>query len=205
MIKKIAALFLILVVSGTHISSFNTVCAKEKLKISSLERRQMQTRLFDTNDTQKVYKSVVSALQDGGFVISIYEDQLGYMTARNDFMARRTNKLKMTGYSVLLAYYITCTVFSFGLTAPFLADPIMRCSNELSSKHVVVDANVLVEPHGKQTKVRVNFIEKVYNKADGFSYLKPTVRTVKYIDDAGVYQEFFNEISKSLFLEENCL
>lgn len=205
MIKKIIALFLVLVLMGACSASFNSVMAKNKPKVSVLERRQMQTRYYDTTDTKKVYKSVVSALQDGGFVISIYEDDLGYMTARNDFMDHRTDKMRMAGYSILLAYYITCTVFTFGLTAPYLIDPIMRCSNELSNKHIVVDSNVLVEPYGKQTKVRVNFVEKVYTKADGYTYLKPTIRKIKYIDDPAIYQEFFNEVGKSLFLETNNL
>lgn len=205
MIKKFAALFLIIAMAVIY-SPFSGRCsAKEMAKISALELRQMQTRYFDTSNTEKVYASLISTLQDGGFVVSIFEDELGYITARNDYTERRTDKVRVTGYSILLGYYIALTVFSFGLTAPYLIDPIMRCTNEISPKHIVIDSNVLVEPYGNKTKVRVNFIEKVYNKADGVTYLKPNIRRIKYIDNPEIYQEFFNEANKSLFIEKSNL
>lgn len=44
---------------------------------SQLQRRSYQTRLFDTNDKEKVLRATISTLQDLGFVIERADSLLG--------------------------------------------------------------------------------------------------------------------------------
>ena len=59
------------------------------------------------------------------------------------------------------------------------------------------------ETIGKRTKVRINLIEKILENADGYTMIKSSPRKVIRHYDAELYQEFFNQVDKNLFLETN--
>ena len=50
---------------------------------SQVELRSFQSRVFDTTDKQKTLKSVISTMQDLGFVISKADAQVGVTQAQN--------------------------------------------------------------------------------------------------------------------------
>lgn len=204
MMKKIFAVISILLLLNMQIAAF----AKPQKLYSQLEVREMQTHFVDTSDTMKVKKAVFSALQDCGFIIITFEDAMGYVTAVRDFSQKRTDRKRVAGYSALIAYYATCIGLSYGLNPAGyygIIDSSAKIKNELQKKLVVVTTNVVVEPFGKQTKIRVSLVERVHVHADGYSYYKPAIRTARRINDPLVYQEVFAEIDKSLFLEKNNL
>lgn len=198
--KKFIALILIF-----NICIFNVLpaCAKRPFKsYTQLEIREMQTNVFETSNRKEVFKAAISTLQDNGFIILNIEDEMGYIRARKDFKAKDTDKMRMTGYSLLLAYYITLTALSYGVTAYALADPIQRMENELAKKTFIVDTNVNIEPFGKQTRVRCTFVEKILENADGYSFIKSAPRKVIRIYEPVIYQAFFNELDKNIFYEK---
>lgn len=208
MMKKTFSIFLISTVFWLNFASQIFTCALAKEKVlppSQLNVRQMQTRYYGTKDAKKVYAALVSALQDGGFVISAYESDLGLITARNEYMDKRTRKGLVAAYSVMLAYYGVLAGFTFGIGAVYMIDPMIRMKNEIRPKNIVIDSNVIVTNEKNRIRVRVNFIEKVYNYADGLSYMRPNIRKVIPVNDPKIYQEFFSEVDKSLFLENNGL
>lgn len=196
--KKICSLVLILSIFWTLALPLE---AKPYKKFSQLEIREMQSHVFPTNNTQEVFKATINTLQDAGFSIINIEDELGYIRARREFKDRRTDKKRVTLYSLELAYYIACTALSYGAAATSLQDPILRLKNELEDKTVVVDTNANIERYGNQTRVRVTMIEKVLYNADGYSYVKSAPRNVIRIYSPMIYQEFFNELDKSIFYE----
>lgn len=178
-------------------------CAKKiKVAKSQLEVREIQTHVYNTSDTNEVLKASINTLQDEGYTILNIEDGLGYIQAKKEFKAVRIDKMRMTGYGFLLAYYIACTACSFGIDAPFMADAIIKINNEKSPRTIVVNSNVNIEPYGKKTKVRFTLIEKELENADGYSYIKSSPRKVIRIYSAPVYNEFFNELDKSIFYEK---
>ncbi len=59
----------------------------------------------------------------------------------------------------------------------------------------IVEGNISVDRFGNQTKVRANFIEKVVNTKGG-------ITKVKQVDDPKLYQEFFAQAQKSIFIEK---
>lgn len=178
-------------------------CAKEtQIAKSQLEVREIQTHVYDTSDTNEVLKAAINTLQDEGYTILNIEDELGYIQAKKEFKEVRIDKRRMTGYGFLLAYYITLTALTYGLEAPILADAIKKINNERSPRTIVVNSNVNIEPYGKKTKVRYTLIEKELENADGYSYIKSSPRKVIRIYNKLVYQEFFNELDKSIFYEK---
>lgn len=197
--KKIFSLFLIFV----FFSFYMPVEAKSFKKLSQLEIREIQTHVFSTPKAKEVFKATINSLQDQGFTIINIEDELGYIRAKKEYKAKRTNKIRATGYSLLLACSILSVATGGGASAAqSLVDSSMRLTNELSLKTVVVDANADIEPFGKQTKVRLTMVEKVLYNADGYSYVKSAPRDVIRIYNKNVYQNFFTDLDKSIFYEK---
>lgn len=198
--KYLISLFIILI----FIFNFSCPVKAEDYNTAktTMEIREIQTRYYDTTDTQKVMKSVINTLQDNGFVIQEGEMELGYLRARKDFRAKRTDKGRVTIYTLELLYYGACTGLTFGLDAPFLVIPIMHMKNELALHPVIIDSNVTFEKVGTRTKVRINLIEKILENADGYTMIKSSPRKVVRHYDAELYQEFFNQVDKNLFLEK---
>lgn len=199
--KKIISIFLTLIFSA---NLFLPVYAAKKPAIakSQLEVREMQTHVYNTSNTQEVMKAAINALQDEGYTILNVEDELGYIHAKREFNEVRIDKKRMTGYYCLLAYYITATVLTYGMEAPYIADALKRIQNEASPRTVVVDSNVTIESLGKKTKVRFALVEKELENADGYSYIKCSPRKVVRIYDSLIYQNFFNGLENSIFYEK---
>lgn len=197
--KKLNSIFLILVFLLAYALPLN---AKPFKKMSQLEIREVQTHIYPTRNTAEVFKATINTLQDEGFTIINIEDELGYIRAKREFKGRRTDKRRVAVYSAELAYMVTLTALSYGTCAVYLADPILHLKNELADKTVIVDTNANIESYGNQTRVRLTMIEKVLENADGYSYIKSSPRKVVRIYSPLVYQEFFNELDKSIFYEK---
>ncbi len=181
----------------------NPVMAKRIKKVSQLEMRDMETRFFETPDTNMVMKAAVNTLQDSGFVIQEIEPDLGYLRAQKTFKGRFVNKGRVAGWSLMLALMTTYTVFSCGTAIGTMYDPAMRVSNELRDKTIVVDSNVNIEKFGKdQTKVRFVLVEKILQNADGYSFVKSAPMRIIRIYTPEIYQEFFAQMDKSIFYEK---
>lgn len=198
--KKVVSIFL------TFIFSFNFVlpaCAKKIPKAKTqLEIREIQTHVYNTSDINNVFKASINTLQDEGYTILNIEDELGYIHAKKEFKDIRIDKRRMAGYYGLLAYYIALTALTYGMEAPIIFDALKRIQNEKSPRTIIVDSNVTIEPLGKKTRVRFALVEKELENADGYSYIKSSPRKVIRIYNSLIYEDFFNELDKSIFYEK---
>ena len=119
-----------------------TGCASLKDRVldtgdqSQVEKRSYQSRVFDTNDKQKVLRAVTATLQDLGFVIDKADATLGTVSGT-----------KLDNYSLKMT--------------------------------------VSVGPKGK---------EQMLVRANAQFNITP-------VEDPKPYQDFFNSLSKSLFLQ----
>ena len=119
-----------------------TGCASLKDRVldtgdqSQVEKRSYQSRVFDTNDKQKVLRAVIATLQDLGFVIDKADATLGTVSGT-----------KLDNYSLKVT--------------------------------------VSVRPKGK---------EQMLVRANAQFNITP-------VEDPKPYQDFFNSLSKSLFLQ----
>jgi len=71
----------------------------------------------------------------------------------------------------------------------------MLGQNAVWSKNVIIEATANVRTLGNSTKIRANFQEKTLNNHGG-------VDTVNVIEDPKFYQDFFDKIGKSIFIEK---
>lgn len=179
--------------------SFSITCTYAK-NLSGLELRQLQTRVYDTSDTQKVIKAVANTLQDSNFIIEEVEPEIGYLRARKTFKKQYINKGRFAGQSFLLALFTSYAVFTWGSTAGYMYAPTRKLTDELHKKNVVVDTNVNIEPFGyNKTKVRIVLVQKVLQNAEGFSYCKNAPLRASRINNPKIYEEFFNQLESHIF------
>ena len=173
-------------------------------KSSALELREIQTRYFETSDTNQVTKAVLNTLQDNGFIIQIMEPELGHIRAKKEVKLKRTLKGRVAGFSLMEAYYATCLGLSFGVNPVAMYGMYqsgMQIKNEIAPHTVIFDSNVNIERIGNRTKVRFLVIEKILENGDGYTTVKSSPRKVVRHYEEEIYQEFFNQVNKNLFLE----
>lgn len=169
---------------------------------TQLELREIQTRTFNTANTNQVFKAAINILQDNGFIIQNIESDLGFILAQKENKEKRTDKGTVAAYSTALALQ---TVSAFlGGSSSGITDSGQHLQNELTERTVVTLANINIEPFGKkQTRVRVTFIERELQNADGYSYIKSAPRKINRITSPEIYTEFFRQLDKSIFYESN--
>ncbi|MBX7254748.1 MAG: hypothetical protein K1Y02_00205 [Candidatus Hydrogenedentes bacterium] len=134
---------------------------------TQLELRGFQTREYDTQDMRLVMKAMVNVLQDMGFIINNADTQLGLLSA---------NKMTDIAHS---------------------KREIKRAQKkeELLSKTLVLDCTANVSAFGKQSRVRVNFQQRVLGTNGATMSASP-------ITDAAFYQQFFAQVDKGIFLQQ---
>ena len=148
----------------------------EALELSqeSLKDRQLQTRKFDTNDEAKILAACAALIQDLGFTLEESETDLGVIVATKKRDA--TSGAQVVGAVILAA-----------LT--FVVMPI--------DDHQIIRSCVVTYPSKERegsTAVRVTFQRVIYNTMG-----HPT--KMECIMDEKIYQEFFDKLSQSIFLE----
>lgn len=141
------------------------------LNTESLERRQLQTRKFSTSDESKLLNAAVGLVQDLGFTIEGTQSKLGLITGSKQRDA--TDAGQVAG-AVFVA-------FLTGVSTAVDKDQTIRIS-------------VVTFPSGTQTSLRVTFQRAVRNTQGQLSRLE-------FIEDPAIYQQFFEKLSKAVFLE----
>ena len=103
---------------------------------SQLQIRELQTRMYDTPDTKMVLKTMLSVLQDDGFIVKEANVELGLLSATKDVSVESKGA----------AFWGTFFDVAW-------------------EKNAIVEATANVSEFGKQTWVRVNFQQKVHDSA----------------------------------------
>ena len=204
--KFYSLFFIFLILFSTSVPAI----AREKVDTqkSVFEIRELQTRYFDTTNQKQVLQAIIYTLQDNGFIIENIEEELGFLKARKEDRLKRTKKGRVALYSTTAAIGVTGLVLTYGMNPPALAQVIqdtIRIKNEVSPHPVIFDARVVTEVVGKRTKVRLSIIEKELENADGYTTVKSSPRKVVRHYSPLIYQEFFSQLDKNLFLLQNGL
>lgn len=139
-----------------------------------MSRRQLETRILDSQDTEKVMSASAQVLQDLGFSLVESDMKLGLLTAAKDKEADNYN-----------------WGFSMGVLATLIGQ---RCKYDSSQKIYVMQV-VSKNVSGKNCKVRVGFARIIYDNQGG--------SRAEQIKDTSTYKVFFDKLEKSLFLETN--
>lgn len=155
----------------------NEVSAEDVLKLTpdSMALRQMQTRKYQTSDLRKVLDSCVGLLQDNGFTVNEISPKLGTVLGSKSREAVEAGQVAAS-----LAFALI-----FGVALP------VDKQQEMSASIVVSEAAA----DAKSAIVRVNFSRIVWNDSNAIS-------KAERLEAPEMYQEFFDKLSKSLFLQD---
>lgn len=169
-------IFLSLFIKGCAPKSIDMV----KLNTSSLEERALQTKSFDTNDEDKILSASIANLQDMGFNIDEINRDLGVVTSSKVRDAREVGQ--QVGLFVL--------ALLGGAQAMDMADHLQT-----------IRATVVTTPKTElktETVVRLTLMRVIQNH-------RGLITKIETIQDQEIYTQFFDKLSKSVFLEEQKL
>ncbi len=151
-----------------------------KASETSLEKKQLQMRQYDTTNQEQILTAVAGVLQDLGFTLDNSETKLGFVAASKK--ADATSKGQIAG-----AFFLDMLAAVGGGSG----NAMQNCD-----KTQVVKASVITKPSlgGGKTVVRVTFQRIVWN-------MNNQISKVETINDLEIYQKFYESLSKSIFLE----
>jgi hypothetical protein len=105
----------------------------EQPEKTQAEIREMQTKMFDTDNFKLVMKSVLNVLQDENFIVKNVAMDLGFLTATKDA----------------------------DIESPYSSLYELQRTNARWEKHEMIEATINVSEFGKTIRVRANFQKKV--------------------------------------------
>lgn len=140
--------------------------------MTQLEKRQFQTRTYDSTDKALVMKAMLNVLQDEGFIVYNANPLLGFIYGVKDFDTSDPN--------------IDISK-EFGLSKARL--------NWNGVKVATVETTANVTEYGKSMRVRINFKRKLLN-------IYGNAQFIDDINDEIYYQDFFSKVDKAIFLQK---
>ena len=172
---KASGLLALLLLSGCQ-----TAVPQDALELppQSLEDRQMQTRRFDGISEAELLAACAGVLQDLGFNLDESESDLGLLVASKERSARQT------GHHTIAR----------------LLDLIVDIEIEVDDEQRI-RASLITTPASEEADshfVRVTFQRIVWNTANEISKRE-------VLNDPELHQQFFERLSKSVFLEANSI
>jgi hypothetical protein len=176
----------IILVAVIVVSGCQTVPKPDlRLTQSALEIRQFQSHKFDATSEQEILMASVGVLQDMDYNIDAVELPLGVLSASKTIDASSGGE--MAG---LILIELLCAMGGGSCGA------METASESQTIMLTLVVLPTLAEDGSFVTRVTLQRI--VWDK-QGRAKLRET------IDDAEGYQQFFNKLSKSIFLEANSI
>ena len=157
-----------------------------RLSESALELRELQTREFDGVSDLQILSASSGVLQDLGYAIDEIEKELGVLSA-----SKRASAEDPTEIAGMIALDVADCLLTF----------FLGCENESykSAKDVQdIRLTLVVLPDldtDDMHSVRVTIQRVVWAKSG-------ELHSQETINDAEVYQAFFDKLSKSVFLEK---
>lgn len=146
-----------------------------ELSADTLERRHLQTRRFDGISEEQILNASAGVLQDLGFSLDESETELGVIVASKN---RSAIAPAQVAASILLKLFLD----------------IKRDVDDRQYIRVALVSRPADEQLRDSFHVRVTFQRVVWNTSG-------EVSTTEAIDDPELYQQFFERLSKSVFLE----
>jgi len=140
--------------------------------MTQLEKRQFQTRTYETADKPLVMKAMLNVLQDEGFIVYNANPLLGFIYGVKDFDTSDPN--------------IDISK-EFGLSKSRL--------NWNGVKVATIETTANVTEYGKSMRVRVNFKRKLLN-------IYGNAQFIDDVNDENYYQDFFSKVDKAIFLQK---
>ena len=136
----------------------------------SLADRQLQTRVFETDNEGKLLEASAGVLQDLGFTIDKSEVRCGVIVCSKD---RDVTEIYDVGLSIIASIFFI--------------------DYEYATRQKVMASLVTRPLGGEKIAVRITFQHMVWDTQ------KDLIKNER-INDSHIYQKFFSKLSKSVFL-----
>lgn len=140
--------------------------------MTQLEKRQFQTRTYNSDDKALIMKAMLNVLQDEGFIVYNANPLLGFIYGVKDFDTSDKN--------------IDISK-EFGVSKSRL--------NLNGVKVATIETTANVTEYGKNMRVRVNFKRKLLNVYGNAQFIDDII-------DENYYQDFFSKVDKAIFLQK---
>lgn len=147
-------------------------------ELSTVERRALQSRRFDTDEEARVMIAATQVLQDLGYTITESSSNAGVLVASKQRDATESGQV---------AGAVTLTI------AAALLGVHVQPTWDTEQTIFVTLVTTPIE-NAKQVEVRVSFDRRMTNNY-GQQW------RAEVLMEAGIYQEFFDKLSQSVFLE----
>lgn len=149
---------------------------KDALQLSevTIEKRQRQTRYFETTNEKQILGASAAVLQDLGFNIDESETDLGVVVGSKDRDATEAGQIAGAVFVALLFGVVPAVDSNQKIRVSLVTNPSQTNRDRLA--------------------VRVTFQRVVWNNHGQISKTEP-------LDDPTLYQEFFDKLSQSVFLD----
>jgi len=165
-----------------------------ELSEDSPAHRAMQTRQFETPDSNELLSASAAVLQDLGFQVAEASRELGFLKAAKERSAREWGQ----EIRRQIVAFFTLALGALGGANTMYLEPI--------DLHQQINASMVAQPvNPDKTKfaVRIVFYRLVWKGEgqSGDSYIPPGQQRMEMVRDPEVYQRFFARLSKAVFLE----
>ena len=175
--RAASTLIAILLLAACQTATVEQQTAALTLSNENLAQRQAQSRRFDTGDERLILSAAAGVLQDLGFSIVESSAGTGLLVASKN---RDAVEADQVAGQLVLAALITALGGR--------ADPVWERDQKIR-------ISLVTKPLSAESViVRVTFQRIVWNT-------KNQISRAETIDDPVIYQEFFDKLSQSLFLE----
>jgi hypothetical protein len=164
------------------------------LSPDSPANKAMQTRQFETPNSDELLSASAAVLQDLGFQITESARDVGFLRAAKERSAREYSQ--EINRVVIALLTLTASVFAGANTTIIMPVDL----------HQQINASMIAQPvqsDDKRQEVRILFYRLVW-KGDGRTgdqHIPPGLQKMEMIRDPEIYQQFFFRLSKAVFLE----
>jgi hypothetical protein len=165
-----------------------------KLTPESAANKAMQTRQFETPNSDELLSASAAVLQDLGFQVTECDRNVGFLRAAKERSAREYGQEIRRD----IVAFLTLMIGALGGTNTMYLAPV--------DLHQQINASLIAQPirdDDKHQKVRIVFYRLVWKGAgsSGNQSIPPGQQKMEMIRDAEIYQQFFARLSKAVFLE----
>lgn len=175
---------------------------KGKALLTDEEIRDIQTRIYDTNDTEMIMNAIIEVLENQDYKVLFYDKDLLYITGDKNISIKDINKWLILGYLAKAGFDVFQAIITYGLKSYSVAGDLWLIKIEFNDKILNLKTAVNVYPKGNQTIVRVNMINYMTGKRDGMFIGKHNRLKTIHLKDETAYDIFFHRLNKELYKDK---
>lgn len=192
--KKIITIFSISVMLLS-----NSVLAEETKLYTKEEIKAIQSRTYETSDTNNVAQCIIKTLDAQKYKNIKYYEDIQYITAEKQLYVRDVSKPLLALYVARMGWDFVYAVITYGVKSYTLVVDVLLIKLEFKDKRVVLKTAINITPiSNNKTEVRANTLYKMTGKRDGLLIGKLNrLKTVNLRDDKS-YEIFFRRLDKEI-------